>query len=161
MVDFIYYVRHKTGNEVLNSVTLVSGEMIIKISVQEIIGGTRLQNIKGISKLLLSAYLMKKINSRIARSSGGVVSKYAKLMLVGYLFKKLKVKNIALPKFEKEAEPVEKVESKEIVESKETSRGSSIMGVGKVIMGVLAGATIIYAVKKFATKGSWHKIQVQ
>jgi hypothetical protein len=118
-------------------------------------------SIKGIGKLLLSAYLMRKINSRIARSSGGIISKYAKLMLVGYLFKKLKVKNIALSKFEKEVEPLEEVESKEIVESKETARGSPIMGIGKVIAGVLAGATIIYAAKKIATKCRWHKIQVQ
>ena len=98
---------------------------------------------------------MKRINSRIARSSGGIVSKYAKLMLVGYLFKKLKVKNIALSKSEKEAEPVEEGESKE------KARGSLIMGIGKIIVGALAGATVIYAVKKFATKCTRHKISVQ
>ncbi len=123
---------------------------IIKSKVKDVIKS----NVKSMGKLLLSAYIMKKINSRIARSSGGIISKYAKLMLVGYLFKKLKAKNIALPKFE-ESKPVEKAESKEKAE------GSLIVGVGKVILGVLAGATIIYAVKKFATKSSWHKVQVQ
>jgi hypothetical protein len=148
-------VRYRIDTGVLNSVTLLSGEMKIKGFRSGDIGGTRLLSVKGLSKLLLSAFLMKRINSRIARSSGGIVSKYAKLMLVGYLFKKLKAKNIALPKFEKEAEPVKKAESKE------KARGSSIMGFGKVIVGVLAGATIIYAVKKFAAKNNWHKIQVQ
>ncbi len=96
-------MRHKTGNGVLNSVTLLSGEIEIKgFQSGEYQGGTRLQNIKGLGKLLLSAYLMKRVNSRIARGSGGIVSKYAKLMLVGYLFKKLKFKNITLSKPEKE-----------------------------------------------------------
>jgi hypothetical protein len=120
-----------------------------------------MQSIKGMSKLLLSAYLMKKIDSKIARGSGGIVSKYAKLMLVGYIFKKLKVKNIALSKFEKEAEPAKEAEPVKEVESKKTARESSKMGIGKVVVGALAGATIIYAVKKFAAKSSWHKIQVQ
>ena len=118
-------------------------------------------NVKGIGKVLLSAFLMKRINARIARGSGGIVSRYAKLMLVGYLFKKLKVKNITLPKFEKGAEPVEIAESKEIVESNGKSRGSSILGIGKLVMGALAGATIICAVKKYATKNGWRKAQMQ
>lgn len=118
-------------------------------------------NVKGIGKVLLSAFIMKRINARIARGSGGIVSRYAKLMLVGYLFKKLKVKNITLPKFEKEAEPVEIAESKEITESNGKSRGSLILGIGKLVIGALAGATIIYAVKKYATKNSWCKAQMQ
>jgi len=120
-----------------------------------------LPNVKGIGKVLLSAFIMKRINARIARGSGGIVSRYAKLMLVGYLFKKLKVKNITLPKFEKEAEPVEIAESKEITESNGKSRGSLILGIGKLVIGALAGATIIYAVKKYATKNSWCKAQMQ
>ena len=118
-------------------------------------------NVKGIGKVLLSAFVMKSINARIARGSGGKVSKYAKLMLVGYLFKKLKVKNITLPKFEKEAEPVEIAESKVKAESNGKSRGSSRLGIGKLVMGALVGATIIYAVKKYATKNSWCKAQMQ
>ena len=114
-----------------------------------------MQSLKGIGKMLLSAFLMKKINARIVRSSGGVVSKYAKLMLVGYLFKKLKAKNMAVSKFEKEAEPVEEVKSIEKV------RGSSKMGIGKILLGTLAGAMIIYAAKKHVAKKHLHKIQVQ
>lgn len=114
-----------------------------------------MQNIKGMGKLLLSAYVMRKINSRIARGSGGIISKYAKLMLVGYLFKKLKVRNIAVSKLEEAIEPVEEVESKE------KARGSAIAGIGKVIVGALAGAAIIFAVKKFAANCNRHKVQVQ
>lgn len=124
-------------------------------------------NVKSIGKVLLSAFVMKKINSRIARGSGGRISKYVKLMLVGYLFKRLKVTNISLPKFEKEAEPVE-METKPVKEAKpvekvepnEKARGSLIMVTGKIIMGALAGATVIYAVKKLAAKSNWHKIHV-
>ena len=94
-------------------------------------------SLKGISKMLLSAFLMKRINARITRSSGGVVSKYAKLMLVGYLFKKLRAKNMAVSKSEIEAEPVEEVKSKE------KTRGSSKMGFGKILLGALVGATTI------------------
>ena len=96
---------------------------------------------------------MKKIKSRITRGSGGRVSKYAKLMLVGFLFKKLKTTNLALPKFKKEAQPVEK--QLEPVEKSETSQktmGSSINKISKIIMGALAGVTVIYAVKKLAAK---------
>lgn len=114
-----------------------------------------MQSIKGMGKLLLSAYIMRRINSRIARGSGGILSKYAKLMLVGYLFKKFKVKNIAVSKLEEAIEPVEKVESKE------KARGSAIAVIGKVIVVALAGVAIIFAVKKLATKYNWHKMQVQ
>jgi hypothetical protein len=111
--------------------------------------------VKGIGKILLSAFLMKRINARIARGSGGTVSKYVKLVLVGYLFKKLNAKNISLAKFREEAKPVEESRSNKKV------RGSSLKGVSKIIMGVLAGVTIIYALKKLAAKSSWHKVQVQ
>jgi hypothetical protein len=36
MVDFIYNVRHKTGNRVLDSGTFLSGEIKIKGTCQEI-----------------------------------------------------------------------------------------------------------------------------
>ena len=114
-----------------------------------------MQHIKGLGKLLLSAYLMKRVNSRIARGSGGIVGKYAKLMLVGYLFKKLRAKNMAVSKSEIEAEPVEEVKSKE------KTRGSSKMGFGKILLGALVGATIIYVAKKHVAKKHLHKIQVQ
>lgn len=114
-----------------------------------------MQNIKGLSKLLLSAFLMKKINSRIVSGSGGIVSKYIKLMLVGYLFKKLKTTNISLPKFEKEAEPVEEPKPEE----KHT--GSSALKIAEIIMGVAVGAVIIYAVRKYAAKSSRHEIPIE
>ena len=112
-------------------------------------------NMKGIGKVVLSAFLMKRINARIARGSGGKVSKYVKLMLVGYLFKKLNVMNFTLQKFGKEVKPGEESELNEKLGK------SSKKGVTKIIMGLFAGVTIIYAVKKFAAKGCWHKVQVQ
>lgn len=127
------------------------------------LGGTKLMsvkgfvksNAKGIGKAVLSAFLMKRINARISQGNGGKVSKYVKLMLVGYLFKKLKVMNIRLQKSDKKVKPVEELESNEKLD------GSSKKGVPKIIIGLLAGVTIIYAVKKLAGKGCWHKVQVQ
>lgn len=109
---------------------------------------------RGLGKLFLSAYLMKKINSRISRGEGGIIGKYAKLMLVGYLFKKLKSRNIKTSEVEEEVEPVEE---KELIEAK---KESSKIGIVKIIMGALAGATIIYAMKKHAAKKGWRKVQV-
>jgi hypothetical protein len=105
-----------------------------------------MQSKRGLGKLLLSAYLMKKMNSRVSRSGGGMIGKYAKLMLVGYLFKKLKFRNIKAAEVEEEVEPVEE---KELTEAK---KESSKMGIVKIIMGALAGATIFYAMKKHAAK---------
>lgn len=91
---------------------------------------------------------MKKIMS--GKSQKGIVRKYAKLALGALLLKKLNS-----IKFEKEVKPVEEVE---LIE---TERGASRMGIGKIIMGALAGATVIYAIKKYTAKKSGHKIEVQ
>ena len=107
-------------------------------------------------KLLLSAYIVKKMKS--GRSSGirGKMRKYAKLALGAYLLNKLKS-----GKTQKEVgvEPEE-----EIILSKagevEKGKGSS-MKIGKIILGVLAGATFIYAVKKRAAKKRGYKIEVE
>jgi hypothetical protein len=123
---------------------------------------------KNFGKLLLSAYLMKKINSRVSRSRGGIISKYAKLMLVGYLFKKLKLVNVKSEKFEEKVEPVKIAEPVETVEPVEETalieteeRGSSRMRIAKIAMGALAGATLVYAMKKRAAKKRAYKIQVE
>jgi len=105
-------------------------------------------NMRKYGKLLLSAYIMKKIKS--GKSQKGIVRKYAKLALGALLLKKLNS-----IKFEKEVKPVEEVE---LIE---TERGASRMGIGKIIMGALAGATVIYAIKKYTAKKSGHKIEVQ
>jgi hypothetical protein len=101
-------------------------------------------------KLLLSAYIMKKIKSGKSQKGAGIVRKYAKLALGTLLLKKLNS-----IKFEKEVKPVEEVE---LIE---TESGASRMGIGKIIMGALAGATVIYAIKKYTAKKSGHKIEVQ
>lgn len=91
---------------------------------------------------------MKKIKS--GKSQKGIVRKYAKLALGTLLLKKLNS-----IKFEKEVKPVEEVE---LIE---TERGDSRIGIGKIIMGALAGATVVYAIKKYTAKKSGHKIEVQ
>ena len=72
--------------------------------------------------------------------------RYAKLALGAYLLNKLKS-----GKSHKEVE----VEPEEEIKSSEAGEGSSIMKFGKIILGVLAGATIMYAFKKHAAKKSW------
>ncbi len=107
---------------------------------------------KRYGKLLLSAYLMKKIKAGGSQKSKGTMHRYAKLALGAYLLKKLKS--------EKSHKKVE-AEPEEEIESREAGKGSSIMKFGKIILGVLAGATIIYAFKKHAAKKSGHKIEVE
>jgi len=104
---------------------------------------------------------MKHMKSGRAQKGGGIIGKYARLAIGAFLLKKLKSM-----KFEKEIEPeiepevepeVEPVE----VELDETARGSSLMVIGKIVMGALAGATIIYAIKRYTGKKSGYKINVQ
>ncbi len=106
---------------------------------------------KRYGKLLLSAYLMKKIKAGGSQKSKGALHRYAKLALGAYLLNKLKS-----GKSHKEVE----VEPEEIKPS-EAGEGSSIMKFGKIILGVLAGATIMYAFKKHAAKKAGHKLEVE
>jgi hypothetical protein len=107
-------------------------------------------------KLLLSAYIMKKMKSEGSPRSRGKMHKYAKLALGAYLLNKLKS---GKTQKEVKVEPEE-----EIILSKagkvETGGGSS-MKIGKIILGALAGATLIYTVKKHAAKRKGHKIEVE
>ncbi|WP_440948825.1 hypothetical protein ACSAZL_09410 [Methanosarcina sp. T3] len=107
---------------------------------------------KRYGKLLLSAYIMKKIKPGGSQKSKGI-NKYGKLLLGAYLLEKLKSEK-------SEKEEIPKMELKE-VQLKETGGGSSTMKIGKVIMGVIVGATAIYALKKYTAKKSGHKIEVQ
>jgi len=111
-----------------------------------------LLNMKRYGAILLSAYIMKKIKPGGSQKSKGL-SKYGKLVLGAYLLEKLQT-----DKSEKEAVP--KMELKE-VKVNETGGGSSTMKLGKVVMGMLVGATAIYALKKYSAKKNGHKIEVQ
>ncbi|WP_231585722.1 MULTISPECIES: hypothetical protein [unclassified Methanosarcina] len=104
-------------------------------------------------KLLLSAYIMKKINLGGSQKSRGLINKYGKLVLGAYLLEKLKSE-----KSEKEAVP--KMELDEI-KLNETGGGFSTMKLGKVFIGVFVGATAIYALKKYSAKTCGYKIKVQ
>lgn len=107
---------------------------------------------KRYGKLLLSAYLMKKIKAGGSQKSKGAMHRYAKLALGAYLLNKLKS-----GKSHTEIE----VEPEEEIKLSEEGEGSSIMKFGKIILGVLAGATIMYAFKKHAAKKAGHKLEVE
>ena len=110
-------------------------------------------HMKKYGKLLLSAYVMKNIKPGRPLKSGGIINKYGKLVLGAYLLEKLKSE-----KSEKEAVP--KMELEE-VKLNETGGGSSMKKLGKVVMGMLVGATAIYALNKYSTKKNGYKIKVQ
>ncbi|HEY3361876.1 MAG TPA: hypothetical protein VGK06_08665 [Methanosarcina sp.] len=109
-------------------------------------------------KLLLSAYIMKKLKSGVAPKGRGTIRRYLKLAAGAYLLNKLKSVRV-----EKEVEA--KVESEEemiLSEAKgvKTGKGSS-MKIGKIILGGLVGATLIYALKKRAAKKRGYNINVE
>lgn len=102
---------------------------------------------KKYGKLLLSAYIMEKIKSGKSQKGGGMISKYSRLFLLGYILKKLSFKTIKSVESYKETEPVK-------VEFKKAGKGSGMKKLGKIVLGALVGATAIYAFKKYATKKS-------
>ena len=95
---------------------------------------------------------MNKLKSGGAPRGRGTVSKYIKLAAGAYLLNRIKSRLM-----EKEVEP--EVEPGEIEEA-ETSGGSS-MRIGKIILGGLAGATLIYALKRRAAKKRGYNIEVE
>lgn len=117
-----------------------------------------MRNMNKYGKLLLSAYVMKKMKSGRSPGIKGIFRKYAKLALGAYLLKKLKSEKPE-KKFETEMEPEEEIKLSEPVEG-EAHKGS-LTEIGKIVLGVLAGATILYALKKQAAKKSWHQVQVE
>jgi hypothetical protein len=114
-----------------------------------------LLNMRKYGKLMLSAYIMKNMKSGGSLRSKGILRKYAKLALGAYLLKKLKPeKSEKEMKFE--VEPEEEIIPSGAVEVKE-GRGS-LMKIGKITLGVLAGAAIVYALKKQVAKKSGYRI---
>lgn len=112
-------------------------------------------------KLVLSAYIMKKMKPGRYPGSEGILRKYAKLALGAYLLNKLKSEK---PKkeIEVEVEPEEEIPEEEITLPVEAEKGGrSLMRIGEITLGVLAGAAIIYALKKHAAKKSGYRIDVE
>lgn len=110
-------------------------------------------NMKRYGKLLLSAYVMKKIKPGGPQKSGGIINKYGKLVLGAYILEKL-----TSEKSQKEVVPeIEPEEAK----LDETGEGSSMKKLCKMMMCMLVGATAIYAFKKHIAKKCGHKIEVQ
>ena len=97
---------------------------------------------------------MKNIKSGGSPKSRGTLRKYIKLALGAYLLNRLK-SGIS----HKEVEPEEEMTLSE-AEGVETGKGSS-MKIGKIILGALAGATLIYAVKRRAAKKRGYNIEVE
>ncbi len=108
-------------------------------------------NIKRYVKLLISAYLMKKIKTVGYQKGKGLMLKYAKLVLGTVLLNKFKSE-----KSHKKAE-----EKSEEIEASEADEGSSLTAFGTIILGVLAGATILYAFRKYAADKRGHQIEVE
>jgi hypothetical protein len=100
---------------------------------------------------------MKKMNSGRSARSKGTLRKYAKLALGAYLLNKLKSEK---PQKKVEVEPEEEIILNKPVEI-EVGEGSSMMKLRKIIMGMLVGATAVYAFKKYTAKKSGYKIEVQ
>jgi len=108
---------------------------------------------KRYGKLLMSAYVMKKIKPGGPQNSGGIINKYGKLVLGAYILEKL-----TSEKSQKESgleiEPEE-------VKLDEAGEGSSMKKLCKIMMCVLVGATAIYAFKKHVAKKCGYKIKVE
>ena len=109
-------------------------------------------------KLLLSAYIMKKMKSVKSPGKKGILRKYAKLALGAYLLNKLRSERLE-KEVEAEFEPGEIMLSE--TEEAEKGKGRPSMKMGKIILGVLAGTTLLYAVKRHAAKKRKHRIEVE
>lgn len=108
-------------------------------------------------KLLLSAYIMKKLKSGVSPKGRGSIRKYIKLAAGAYLLNRLKSGRVGKG-VEAEVEPEEMILSE--AEKAETGGGSS-MKIVKIILGGLAGATLIYALKRHAAKKRGYNIEVE
>ena len=96
IVDVIYYVRHKINTGVLIQLFSSPDDIASKGALRsgKYQGGMRLQSIKGLGKLLLSAYIMKQIKSGRAQKGGGIIGKYARLVLGALFFKEAQINEI-------------------------------------------------------------------
>lgn len=117
-----------------------------------------MRNVNKYGKLLLSAYIMKKMKSGRTPGTRGLAHKYIKLAIGAYLLNKLKSGRLE-KEIEAEVEPEEEAISE--AEGVETGKKGSSMRIGKIILGGLAGATLLYAVKRRAAKKREHRIEVE
>lgn len=101
---------------------------------------------------------MKRMKSGGSPGKRGILHKYAKLALGAYLLNKLRSGRVEKEE-EAEVEPEEMMLNE--AEEVEKGMGRPSMGIGKIIMGALAGATLIYAVKRHTAKKRAHKIAVE
>jgi hypothetical protein len=95
---------------------------------------------------------MKKVKSVGYQKGKGLMLKYAKLVLGTFILNKFKS-----DKSQKKVED----NSKEEIEASDADEGSSITAFGTMILGVLAGATILYAFRKYAADKRGYQIEVE
>jgi hypothetical protein len=91
---------------------------------------------------------MKKLKSGGAPKGRRNMGKYIKLAVGAYLLDRFKAGKVE-KEIEAEIKPEEMIMGKAV--EAETGKRSS-MGIGKMILGALAGATLVYALKKRAAK---------
>jgi hypothetical protein len=94
---------------------------------------------------------MNKIKTVGYQKGKGLMFKYAKLVLGTFLLNKFKS-----DKSQKKTE-----EKSEEIKVNEADEGSSLTAFGTIILGVLAGATILYAFRKYADDKRGHQIEVE
>jgi hypothetical protein len=94
---------------------------------------------------------MKKIKTVGYQKGKGLMFKYAKLVLGTFILNKFKS-----DKSQKKAE-----DKSEEIEASDADEGSSITAFGTMVLGVLAGATILYAFRKYAADKREHQIEVE
>lgn len=95
---------------------------------------------------------MKKIKTVGYQKGKGLMFKYAKLVLGTFILNKFKS-----DKTQKKAED----NSKEEIEASDADEGSSLTAFGTIILGVLAGVTILYAFRKYAADKREYQIEVE
>lgn len=116
-----------------------------------------MRNVNKYGKLLLSAYIIKRMKSGGSPGKRGILHKYAKLALGAYLLNKLRSGRVEKEE-EAEVEPEEMMLNE--AEEVEKGMGRPSMRMVKMILGGLAGAVLLYSIKKRVAKKRGHRIAV-
>jgi len=121
-----------------------------------------LLNMNKYGKLLLSAYVMKKMKKDVTKTDSSLLNKYAKLALLAFILEKLKSAKSEDKEALLETKEMElsEEEGSKVKGHKHIATGAFAGASGILIgaIGALAGVTILYAAKKKMDKR--HKYQV-
>ena len=94
---------------------------------------------------------MKKIKAVGPQKGKGLMLKYAKLVIGTFI----------LNKFTSDKSQKKTEDKSEEIKANEADEGSSLTAFGTIVIGVLAGATILYAFRKYAADKRGHQIEVE